>query len=313
MDRGWGRDLLGIFKFLEKSLLIVAAVILLGIFLISGLEEFGGRLILALLVLLLLTPGLIAALEKGGEDIVRRNVVAVFASMICLAGLYLRHYFQPHEHLLVGVLLASVFSAALTRWHNMLRLSVAIIAWGYAFTNITTEIISHSNHRPELILELGDTVSMGPYFASFIGNNEGEIKVEYFEVIPRLYERGNLVKIDDMIFRSKAEHYTSIDFLIDLEEYWSIVPLINEVKDVETWSNGTAGEKVFQFINVDHEPSKRRTIAFNVKNEILGESADGKMILIRATKLPFTIVILLGGLMLLISLFIRMVKMLLKT
>jgi len=105
-----------------------------------------------------------------------------------------------------------------------------------------------------------------------------------------------------------------MDFFIDLEEYWTIVPFIDEGKklEAEVWSNGTAGKKVFEFTNLYHEASKRRTIAYDVKNEILGESADGKMIVIRATKLPLTIVILLGGLMFFISLIIRIFKTLLK-
>ena len=312
MDPGWERDWLRTFKFLEKSLLIFGAVILVGIFIISGFEDFGMRIILALGVLLLVISGLIVTLEKGVNDLVKRIMISMLASVVCLVILYFRYYFQPHEYLLAGILFASVFSAVLTKWHNMLRLSAAIVAWGYAYTNITAEVISHSNHRPELILELGDTVSMGPYFASFIENIEGEIKVEYFDIVPRLYKKGSIVKVDDMTFISKTDHYTSIEFLNDLEKYWSIAPLRDQKNNLEAWSNGNVGKKVFQFINVDHKPSKRRTLAFSVKNEILGESSDGKMIILRATKLPFTIVILLGGLMFLISLFIKIVKTLLK-
>ncbi|MDE0723015.1 MAG: hypothetical protein OSB28_06880 [Flavobacteriales bacterium] len=308
------RGLLEILKFLEKSLLIFTGVLFVGVLIISSFEDFGGRLILAHGVLLLLMSGVISALEKGGDDMVRSNVIAFLASVICLVFVHHWHSFQPHEYLLAGVLLASLFSAIMSRWHDVLRLSVAIIAWGYAYTNITTEIISHSNHRPELILELGDTVSMGPYFASFIENDEEGIKVEYFDVIPRLYKKGSQVIVDDMMFRSRADHYTSLDFLIDLEEYWTIVPFIDDGKklEAEVWSNGIAGEKLFEFTNLYHESSKRRTIAYDVKNEILAESADGKMIVIRATKLPLTIVILLGGLMFFISLIIRIFKTLLK-
>jgi hypothetical protein len=312
MDQGQVRDWLRTFKFLEKSLLIFSTVVLVGISIISGFEDFGSRLILALGVLLLVISGLIVTLEKSVNDMGNRILISMLVSVVCMVFLYLRHSFQPHEYLLSGILFASVFSAVLTRWHNMLRFSAAIVAWGYAYTNITTEVISHSNHRPEIILELGDTISMGPYFASFIENIEGEIKVEYFDVVPRLYKRGSLVKVDDMTFMSKTDHYTSIEFFNDLEKNWSIVPLMDHENNLEAWSNGTAGEKVFQFINVDHKPRKRRTLAFSVKNEILGESSDGKMIIVRATKLPFTIVILLGGLMFLINLFIRIVKTLLK-
>ncbi len=314
MERVRERGLLEILKFLEKSLLIFTGVIFVGVLIISSFKDFGGRLILAHGVLLLLMSGVIAALEKGGDNMVRRNVIALLASAICLVFVYHGHSFQPHEYLLAGVLLASLFSAIMSRWHDVLRLSVAIIAWGYAYTNITTEIISHSNHRPELILELGDTVSMGPYFASFIENDEEGIKVEYFDVVPRLYKKGSQVIVDDMMFRSRADHYTSMDFLIDLEEYWTIVPFIEGGKklEAEVWSNGIAGEKLFEFTNLYHESSKRRTIAYDVKNEILAESADGKMIVIRATKLPLTIVILLGGLMFFISLIIRIFKKLLK-
>ena len=314
MDLGRETKLLGILRFLELSLLIFTGIVFVGVLVITGFEDFGERMTLALVVLLLFMSGAIATLEKGGDDVVKRNAIALLVSSICLAGVYHRHSIQPHEYLLAAVLFSALFSATVTRWHNTLRLSVAIVAWGYAYTNISTEIISHSNHRPELILELGDTVSMGPYFASFIEKNENEIKVEYFDVIPRLYTRGRHVKVDDMIFRSKADHYTSMDFFIDLEEYWTIVPFMDEGKkmEVEIWSNGTAGERVFEFSNLYHEATKRWTIAYDVKNEILGESADGKMIVIRATKLPLTIVILLGGLMFLISLIVRIFKHFLK-
>ena len=314
MDLGRETKLLGILRFLELSLLIFTGIVFVGVLVITGFEDFGERMTLALVVLLLFMSGVIATLEKGGDDVVKRNAIALLVSSICLAGVYHRHSIQPHEYLLAAVLFSALFSATVTRWHNTLRLSVAIVAWGYAYTNISTEFISHSNHRPELILELGDTVSMGPYFASFIEKNENEIKVEYFDVIPRLYTRGRHVKVDDMIFRSKADHYTSMDFFIDLEEYWTIVPFMDEGKkmEVEIWSNGTAGERVFEFSNLYHEATKRWTIAYDVKNEILGESADGKMIVIRATKLPLTIVILLGGLMFLISLIVRIFKHFLK-
>ena len=69
---------------------------------------------------------------------------------------------------------------------------------------------------------------------------------------------------------------------------------------------------MFEFSNLYHEAAKRWTIAYDVKNEILGESADGKTIVIKATKLPLTIVILLGGLMFLISLIVRIFKHFLK-
>ena len=314
MDLGRETSLLGILRFLERSLLIFTGVVFVGGLVITGFEDFGERMTLALGVLLLFMSGVIAALEKGGNDVWRRNAIALLASSICLAGVYHRHSIQPHEYLLAGVLFAALFSATVTRWHNALRLSVAIVAWGYAYTNISTEIISHSNHRPELILELGDTVSMGPYFASFIEKNENEIIVEYFDVLPRLYRRGSQVKVDDMIFRSLADHYTSMDFFIDLEEYWTIVPFIDEGKkmEVEVWSNGTAGERVFEFSNLYHEAAKRWTIAYDVKNEILGESADGKTIVIKATKLPLTIVILLGGLMFILILIVRIFKHFLK-
>lgn len=314
MDRVPEKGLLEILKFLEKYLLIFTGVIFVGVLIITSFEDFGGRLLLAHVVLLLLMSGLIASLEKNGDDIGINNVIALLASFICLVFVYYWHSLQPHEYLLAGVLFASLFSAIMARWHDALRLSVAIIAWGYAYTNIGTEIISHSNHKPELILELGDTVSMGPYFASFIENDDEGIKVEYFDVVPRFYKKGSHVKVDDMIFRSKGNHYTSMDFLIDLEEYWTLVPMIDEVKKLKTdvWSNGTVGEKRFEFTNLYHESSKRWTIAYDVKNEILAESADGKMIIIRATKLPLTIVILLGGLMFFISLSIRIFKTHLK-
>ena len=315
MDLGRERGWLEILIFLERSLLIFTGVVFVGILIITGFEDFGERMTLAVGVLLLFMSGVIASLEKGGNDVLKRNAFAFFVSSICLAGVYLRHSIQPHEYLLAGVLFAALFSATVTRWHNILRLSVAIVAWGVAYTNISTEIISHSNHRPELILELGDTVSMGPYFASFIEKNGNEIKVEYFDVVPRLYTKGSNVKVDDMIFRSRADHYTSMDFFIDLEEYWTIIPFKDEGKKrrVEVWSNGTPGKRVFEFTNLYHEATKRWTIAYDVKNEILGESADGKTIVIRATKLPLTIVILLGGLMFLISLIVRIFKTLFKT
>ncbi|MDE0722499.1 MAG: hypothetical protein OSB28_04235, partial [Flavobacteriales bacterium] len=96
MDRVRERGLLEILKFLEKSLLIFTGVIFVGVLIISSFKDFGGRLILAHGVLLLLMSGVIAAVEKGGDNMVRRNVIALFASVICLVFVHHWHSFQPH-------------------------------------------------------------------------------------------------------------------------------------------------------------------------------------------------------------------------
>ena len=310
MDLRRERVWLEILTFLEKSLLTFAGLVVFGILVFSDLSDFGGRLLVSIGVLLLLISGGIVNLKKGFRHIVRRQLISLLASTVCLAIVSETHPIQPHEYLLSGLLFTSVYSATLIRFSHLMRLSLAIIAWGWAFTSTTSEIISHSNQRPEVILELGDTVSMGPYFASFIKNTDEGIQVEYFNIVPKLYRAGCHIKLDDMLFRCKEDHYTSVEFMSDLEDFWTVVPFADEDEKMTNtiWTNGTVGEKAFIFLHKEHEARKAWSIACDVKNEIMAESADGQMIAIQATKLPLTIVILLGGLMFLISLMIRISK-----
>lgn len=310
MDWRRERVWLEILTFLEKSLLTFAGLVVFGILVFSDLSDFGGRLLVSIGALLLLISGGIVDLKKGFRHIVRRQLISLLASTVCLAIVSETHPIQPHEYLLSGLLFTSVYSATLIRFSHLMRLSLAIIAWGWAFTSTTSEIISHSNQRPEVIIELGDTVSMGPYFASFIKNTDEGIQVEYFNIVPKLYRAGCHIKLDDMLFRCKEDHYTSVEFMSDLEDFWTVVPFADEDEKMANtiWTNGTVGERAFTFLHKEHEARKAWSIACEVKNEIMAESADGQMIAIQATKLPLTIVILLGGLMFLISLMIRISK-----
>ena len=318
MALGREKDLIGGLKFLEKYLLIFAVLVALAGGVFSELEEFTNRLLLASIFLLSILSGSVTSIVKVSKTLSSRIeiVIAIVFAVLCLFILHAQNTLQPHEYLLAAVIFSSVFSIPLLIGRDLIRLSLAVMVLGYSYTNLSTEVISHSNKRPDLVLERGDTVSMGPYFASYHKNKGAEICVTYYKVQPRHYLKGQIVKFEDMVFRSVKAHLSSIEFVIDLnKEYWDLLPFANEdmMEGTEVWTNGVVGEKAFEFINMNRASCTKRTFAFDIKNEILAESADGNTIIIRATKMPLTIVILLGGLLLLIGISIRFIKPQLKS
>ena len=317
MALGREKDLIGGLKFLEKYLLIFAVLVALAGGVFSELEEFTNRLLLASIFLLSILSGSVTSIVKVSKTLSSRIeiVIAIVFAVLCLFILHAQNTLQPHEYLLAAVIFSSVFSIPLLIGRDLIRLSLAVMVLGYSYTNLSTEVISHSNKRPELVLEKGDTVSMGPYFASY-HKNKDDIYVTYYKVQPRHYLKGQIVKFEDMVFRSVKAHVSSIEFVIDLnKEYWELLSFANEdmLEGTEVWANGEVGEKAFEFINMNRASCTKRTFAFDIQNEILAESADGNTIIIRATKMPLTIVILLGGLLLLIGISIRWIKPQLKS
>ena len=274
MALGREKDLIGGLKFLEKYLLIFAVLVAFVGFLFSEFVEFTNRLLLASIFLLSILSGLVTSIVKVRKTWSSRIEIIIAIVFAVLFLLHAQNTLQPHEYLLAAVICGSVFSIPLLIGRNLIRLSLAVMVLGYSYTNLSTE------------------------------------------VQPRHYLKGQIVKFEDMVFRSVKAHLSSIEFVIDLnKEYWDLLPFANEdmMEGTEVWTNGVVGEKAFEFINMNRASCTKRTFAFDIKNEILAESADGNTIIIRATKMPLTIVILLGGLLLLIGISIRFIKPQLKS
>lgn len=107
------------------------------------------------------------------------------------------------------------------------------------------------DNKTDLLLMQGDTVLMNEYYVSYRERRNSGIHVlydmDYFEIIPTEYEKGDVVAFDGMVFEAKESHKASASIAEDIEPYWNFLPFPNErqSKEAENWKRGEPGEVLF--------------------------------------------------------------------
>ena len=99
----------------------------------------------------------------------------------------------------------------------------------------------------------GDTLGMGEYFVQYKDKRwlpdsvHFEVEVDYFASKPRTYTQGDLVMSKGALFLCIQEHQASINFLDDIETFWSQVPMPNQrqLQVARPWHHGVPGDYMF--------------------------------------------------------------------
>lgn len=147
-------------------------------------------------------------------------------------------------------------------------------------------------NNEDILLFVEDTVSMGPYFVSYKGRyNKGinvYYEVDYFDKLPRTYQKGDRVIARGAIFEAVQDHTPGEDFIMD-QKYWQLLedPRTVNIDEIKSWSPYQAGEKLFslhpriqlnpEFGNVAEPATKRywnRDIYTHVRWAELEEDRD---------------------------------------
>ena len=85
--------------------------------------------------------------------------------------------------------------------------------------------------QADMLMMQGDTLPIGPYFASYREKvTEGihvRFQVDYFDRVPRIWKQGEVAYYEGMVFEAKEEHTASDDFENDMERFWTFVPFPN--------------------------------------------------------------------------------------
>lgn len=179
----------------------------------------------------------------------------------------------PRVALLFAALFAAVASVDYLRavgraswfaWGSpVAHLGFALVIFGAVFSTSRKEVISRNvigdlttlseelNNREDLLMMQGDTLPLGPYFASYREKvTEGihvRFQVDYFERVPKSYATGDVVFYEGMVFEAREAHTASETFEEDMERFWSFMPFPNERQATAAvrWESGEAGPFLF--------------------------------------------------------------------
>ncbi|MGA1374113.1 MAG: cytochrome c biogenesis protein CcsA [Flavobacteriales bacterium] len=154
--------------------------------------------------------------------------------------------------------------AVWTSWGSPLaHLGFALVIFGAVYSTSRKEVISRNvigdltslseelNNREDILMMQGDTLPIGPYFASYRDKvTEGihvRFQVDYFDRIPRRWKPGEVAYYEGMVFEAKEEHTASDEFERDMERYWTFVPFPNarQSRDAVRWTAGAPGPFLF--------------------------------------------------------------------
>ncbi|MFZ6052201.1 cytochrome c biogenesis protein CcsA [Halocola ammonii] len=103
-------------------------------------------------------------------------------------------------------------------------------------------------NQEDMILLQGDTMQMGNYFVNykrrFVDDNVLKFEIEYFNKAPKNYKEGDVVYHRNFVFQALQDHEASNNFLKDMKENWTRVPMPNErqSEEVQLWKSGVPGE-----------------------------------------------------------------------
>ncbi len=188
---------------------------------------------------------------------------------------------------------------------NVAHIGFALVMLGALISTSRSDKISENGSRfnieqlnedfknnEDILLFVEDTVPMGPYFVSYQKRFKEGInvfyQVDYFDKLPRTYQKDELVMARGAIFKSKSDHTPVEDFVID-QHNWELVddPRQIDIDNVNSWSPYKPGKLLFtlnpriqlnpEFGNVAEPATKRywnRDIYTHVRWAELEEDRD---------------------------------------
>ena len=216
------------------------------------------------------------ATPEPGRIFKRLGVFAAVAALLTGAFLItesVEWWEAPRVALLYAALFAAVASVDYLRasgraswgaWGSpVAHLGFALVLFGAVFSTSRKDVISRNvigdlttlseelNNREDLLMMQGDTLPLGPYFASYREKvTEGihvRFQVDYFERVARSYAVGDVVFYEGMVFEAREAHTASETFEEDMERFWSFMPFPNErqANAAIRWQSGAPGPFLF--------------------------------------------------------------------
>jgi len=146
---------------------------------------------------------------------------------------------------------------------NIAHIGFSLLILGAVISTSQSEIISQNqigniqdlntdlNNREDMLLMQNDTLQMGDYFISYtdryVDGIHHKFTVQYFENIPRAYEKDDIVYYGGMVFEAKDDHIASRNFIEQMADNWRRIDFPNErhAKEAIRWSSGTKGDSLF--------------------------------------------------------------------
>ncbi|MBL8001183.1 MAG: cytochrome c biogenesis protein CcsA [Flavobacteriales bacterium] len=200
---------------------IVALLVAIGQFLSykdTDMKRFGKRIGLHALIALALTVLGVVLLDYKAADL---NLIALYFATAFAA--------VANAGYLVQVLKG--------KWDgwgpSVAHVGFALVLLGALISTSRQQEISRNLQGPDLrllnegfdngtdmLLYKGDTMRMGPHFVTFTGRRQEGVNLhfdmDYLAAVPSAYVPGDTVRVRNSLFRAKAAHTASIDFLKDL-------------------------------------------------------------------------------------------------
>lgn len=208
-----------------------------------------------------------------------RNIALSFAVSVVLTVIFaLALNFRSNEFTLIALMFSSIFAVAANAdymWRiargkmKITGSSIAHIGFGLLMLgalistgksvkiseNTSGVDISKLNeqfsNQNDILLFRGDTLSMNEYFILYTSKErEGHkqfYNIEYFEKLPRKYEKGEVVYSSGFFFRAKEDHQAGESFMKDQQQYWEMLNVAEEQETppITMWNAYKPGEMLF--------------------------------------------------------------------
>jgi cytochrome c-type biogenesis protein CcmF len=210
-------------------------------------------------------------------NVLRKIFLPILVSMLLTGILLWQFSFEWWEVPRVALLFAALFAVASNadyiiqlgkgKWRQigspLAHVGFGLVIFGAVLSTSQKNIISKNqigdistlneelNNREDLLIMEGDTLNIGEYFVSYRDRyTEGihvKFRMDYFDKEPRVYEPGEVVFFDGMVFEALEDHEASEQFTDDMEDHWMFIPFPNErqAKTARIWESGVPGEKQF--------------------------------------------------------------------
>jgi cytochrome c-type biogenesis protein CcmF len=216
--------------------------------------------------------------KKTDFSKIKVNLVkSLVLAFVVTVALILSYNFEAHEFPRVALLFASSFAVfsnmgyiknvlkgKYDKWGSSLaHIGFSLTIFGAVISTAQSTHVSKNqigdisslnqelDNETDLLLMQGDTVLMNEYFVTYRQNRQEGIHMlydmDYFEILPTKYEKGDVVAFDGMVFEAKESHVASASIAEDIEPFWNFLPFPNErqAREAENWERGIPGQKLF--------------------------------------------------------------------
>ena len=106
------------------------------------------------------------------------------------------------------------------------------------------------NNSTDVLLYKNDLVKMGDHIVSYVGKKQEGVnlkyQVDYFDVVPKTYQAGDIVNVGGVDFTCKADHHAAENFIIDQPLYWQALERVFGDTIYPAWRSFEQGDHAFR-------------------------------------------------------------------